>query len=118
MLNDLCNKFQSLKNQINKLEGDLDEVKAAIYTAMIDKISKKGEGTVSEKTDLYKVSVTCKKNITVDQTKAMQIPHLFKTKYEYNKVAFEECSDEERKAINQCIEIKDGKPQFSISNLE
>jgi len=118
MLNDLCGKFQSLKNQISKLESDLDDVKAAMYSAMIDKITKKGEGTVSEKTDIYKISITTKKNVTVDQLNALNFPHLFKQKLEYNKAIFENGSDAEKKMIESVITIKEGKPQFLIQGVE
>lgn len=118
MLDGLSKKFISIKNEISQLESKLDEVKAEIYTSLIDRISQKPQGSVTEKTGQFKITVTNTLSVKVDQEKAMNNPLLFKAKYEYSKEKFEQANDREREIINSMIETKQQKPQFKIEPME
>lgn len=95
---------------MEELDKELDNIKIAIYNKAVF-----GDKTSTTFTDgEYKIRIQQKESVTVDQEKAKQFPHLFKTKYEFSKTIVDKLSNSDKDTVNKIITTKVGKPQFVV----
>lgn len=101
---------------IKKLTEELHEAEADIYlkAQVMDKINPNGSKSFTD--GEYKVVITHKNTVKVDQVKASKNPELFKVKYDFDKRIYDE-SVAWKNIINEAITITPNKPGFSVERL-
>lgn len=93
------------------------DIECKLYKAVMETVEIKKEGTTKYENDGIKLTITSRMNVSVDQTKAEEYPHLFKTKYEYSKTINKALSPSQIHLQEEMIVIKPGKPTFAIEVL-
>ena len=66
----------------------------------------------------FKVSITKKENIKVDQTMASFVGFCFTSKLSLDKKAYKNLDDDRRKQVDECLTTSIGKPQFKLERIE
>ena len=95
-MKELLKEWLQVKAQIDhykKLKLDLEK---KIYIAGKEKFDKKDEGTITVNCDELCLTVKKSYSVSVNQEQAKMIPFGFRTKFELDKKAYKELSDEEK----------------------
>lgn len=104
-----------------KIEDEANKQRLAIevelYKAIMEQVEINKDGSTKFDTDGFKVTITSRMNVTVDQEKALNAPYLFKTKYEYSKTVLKELPAEMQDQVHDYIVIKPAKPSFKVEVL-
>ena len=106
----MLNRYMQIKKEMEQLDKELDQIKAALYT----EANFGDKSSCTFRKDGYKINIQKKENVKVDQEKAAQVPHLFKTKFEYNA----KLAEKDLAKVNECITTSVGKPSFTIIKEE
>jgi len=84
-----------------------------------DLLNKKEEGVTHLFEQGYKVSITKRNNVTINQADAASFGGLgCVKKYQFNKAEYNSLDDGAKKIANEYITIKEGKPSFKIVEEE
>ncbi len=112
---DCYKEWLRLKAQIRELTEQLHEAEACIYTNLQEHVNP--DGSVTLYPDGYRVVITNSQTVKVDQEKAALAAHLFKTKYEFSKTLYNNLSEDDRRDVDEMIEIKNNKPNFKVEAM-
>lgn len=101
-------RWIDIKKQINALEEEKLRVESELYTAHGPGTSTQGE---------YKIKITPRETVKVDQELADVVQVGFRKKYELDKRAYDKLGLKDQNAVNNCITITPAKPTFSVEKL-
>ena len=107
-------EYLEIKKQIDELQKKKLDLEIALYKQFQEKLDEKEEGTISIVDNNYKLSVTKKLKITVDNDMADAIGFGFKKKYTFDKKAYKELDDEKKKLVDECLTTAPAKPSFKV----
>lgn len=110
----LYEKHLSLRDEKKKIEAQLLETEVAIYEENMALLSEKDEGVINIPVDGFKVKVTKKMTVSVDQKLADIIKIGFRAKYDLDKKEYAKLNDDQKKSVDECLTTKPAKPSFSI----
>ena len=107
-------EFLDTKRQIEELEAKKLQIECAIYEKHQANL-KQGSNTIDE--DGFKIKITLKDTIKVDQVKAQLVPFGFRIKFELDAKAYKNLTDEEKKVVDECTTVTPAKPYFQVEKL-
>ena len=110
-------KYINLKQRKKAIDDEMTECLAAIYTDHAALLETKEEGAFKLPVENYKVTITKKLTVSVDQEMAAAVGMAFKPKYSIDKKLFATLNDEQKKSVNECLTTRPAKPQIKIEKL-
>lgn len=114
MIKELSEKWIATKEREQDAAAERLNIEIALYKAVMEKTEIKKEGSTGLDEGGFKITLTSRMNVTVDQEKALNAPYLFKTKYEYSKTVLKNLPEEMQDQVHDYITIKPAKPTFKI----
>jgi len=114
---DLYERFISLKHKEKAIKDEMLEVQCKLYEQHADILNSKDEGTINVPASGYKVKVTKKMTVSVDQEMADAIGIGFRKKYELDKKSYAKLNDDQKKSVDECLTTKPAKPAFSVERV-
>ena len=114
----LYEKYQAAEKAVKDAQSELDMIKAEIYTKHMESLESIDYGkSFTTEEDGFKVSITKKETVSVDQTLASVVELGFNKKYSLNKTAYKKLSAEDQKRVDECLTTKPAKPGFKVEAL-
>jgi hypothetical protein len=110
-------KWMSLKKEIGELTERLHEIEADIWVKANELGQINPTGSKTFEVDGFKVTITHKDTVSVDQGIASLYPELFKLKFEYSKTMEKTFAPAEIAKLNEAITIKPAKPGFKVERV-
>lgn len=109
---DLQQKKKELDATILDVQCQLYQIKEASFNAV-------DSGTIHYEDEAagFKLSITKKMNIKVDQKLAEVVGVGFTRKLSFNKTAYLKLNDADRKRVDECLTETPGKPSFKVEAL-
>lgn len=110
--------LESFTAQKKEIELQILQVQCRIYEAFKKELDTKSEGVFNFVNGNYKVKITKKNNVSVDQSMAESVGMAFKKKYSFNKTMYKSLTDEQKNAVDDCLTTKPSKPTFAVEKME
>lgn len=111
--------YLELQKKKKELDATILDVQCQLYDLNADKFNDVDSGTVHFEDEAagFKLSVTKKMNVKVDQKLAEVVGIGFARKFSYNKTAYLKLSDVDKKRVDECLTETPGKPSFKVEML-
>lgn len=113
----MYDKWIKLKTEIKELTERLHEIEGDIWLKANEMGLLNPNGSKTFDVDGYKITITHKDNVKVDQAIAADYPYLFKPKYEFSKTMYKTFLDAEKKICDEAITITPAKPSFQVERI-
>lgn len=110
----MYSEFLEIKKQITELEDKKFKIECAIYEKHQANLVN-GSNTIEE--DGFKIRITLKDSVKVDQVKAQLVPFGFRTKFELDAKAYKNLTDDEKKVVDECTTVTPAKPYFQVEKI-
>jgi len=112
---DRYSKYLEVKAKRDALNSILLQMEGDMCKWHLDVLEKKEEGVKHIFEQGYKISITKRNNVTVNQKEAQAYGGLgCVKKYHFNKAEYNSLDETAKKVANKFITIKEGKPSFKI----
>lgn len=110
-------RWLKIQTEIKKLTEEKHDIEGSIWLKANEMGQINLQGSKTFDVDGFKVTITHKDNVKVDQEIAAEHPYLFKAKYEYSKELLKNMIDGEKAIVNEAITITPAKPGFKIERV-
>ena len=117
MIKELSTKWIEAKEREEAANKVRLAIEIDLYKAIMEQKEIKKEGFTNFEYDGFKINITSRMNVTVDQEKALNAPYLFKTNYEYSKTTLAGLPEEMQDQVHGYITMKPSKPTFKVEVL-
>lgn len=111
--------YLELQTKKKELDATILDVQCQLYSLNAYKFNDVDSGTIHFEDEAagYKLSVTKKMNVKVDQKLAEVVGVGFIRKLSYSKTAYLKLSDADKRRVDECLTEEPGKPSFKVEAL-
>lgn len=110
----MLKRYLEIKEEIKALNDEKLEIEKSIYLMKKDELNEIEEGSKSFESDGFKISIIKKLTYSVDQAMADAMQIGFRRKYELDKKAYKNLTEEQKKSVDGCLTTKAAKPSFKV----
>lgn len=109
--------YLKLLEKKKELDDEITGVQCLLYELNAAEFNDVDSGVVNFEQDGYKLSITKKMTVKVDQTLASVVNVGFSLKYSIDKKIYNSLSDTGKKRVDECLTETPAKPAFKVVKL-
>lgn len=113
---DLFYEYEKAMIHKKQVDAGVDQLKEMIIDKYKDQVKASGSKTINE--GPYKMTITNKMTVKVDQQLASVVGVGFKQEYKFSKTDYKKLSEEDQKRVDECLTEKPAKPSFKFERVE
>ena len=112
---DLFYEYEKAMIMKKQVDASLDELKGMILDMYEDQVKTIGSKTINE--GPYKMTITKKMTVKVDQQLASVVGVGFKKEYKFSRTDYKKLSESDQKRVDECLTEKPAKPSFKFERV-
>lgn len=112
--------YLKAKEEADAAKKNLEQMQVKLYEQFQKDLNQIGDTstfTYEDENEGFKVSITKKESVKVDQKLASVVDIGFRKKYELDKKEYKNLSDNDKRRVDECITTKPGKPGFKVERI-